>query len=190
MYDTYLKKSAKAHLLYEQIPAVRFKAYFISQIHSCLRSKPMKNLELRLPLSYYSAMSKNKLIFKSNANLDKLGRVLGFNLSDRAPAGSMLFLDAMSKAWILLSILATPYILWLLFKLKRFGWLISFLLVVLFPYLAGILFIENELLRIALIYVPFLNLAVYLFLLKQTYPDWREPIFINRPGSDFTHDKQ
>ena len=129
-------------------------------------------------------MNDRKLLFKPNADLDKLGKLLGFNLSDKAPPGSMLFLDAMSKAWIFLSILATPYILWLLFKLKRFGWVISFLLVVLLPYLAGIVFIENEVLRIGLIYIPFLNLAVYLFLLKQTYPDWREPIFINKPESD------
>tara|TARA_R110000868_G_scaffold306734_1_gene568018 strand:- start:49969 stop:50364 length:396 start_codon:yes stop_codon:yes gene_type:complete len=130
-------------------------------------------------------MTKSKLVFKSSPYLKKLDRVMGFDPTSHAPSSSFLFLDSMARATILISIIATPYILWLLFKLKRFGWLFSFILFVLVPFIIGFRFIENEILRVGLTYLPILTLAVFHYLLQQTYPNWKDPIFINKPGSDY-----
>ncbi len=130
-------------------------------------------------------MKTHSFLYKPNAYLDKLDRIMGVDLSNKTPTLMYIAPDSTAKAWIATSILASPYIIWILFRLKRFGWVISFFLFVVLPYVLGFSFIEIELLRLCMVYLPLLNLTVYFFLLKQTYPSWREPIFINKPGSDF-----
>lgn len=112
---------------------------------------------------------------------------MGADFSAKTPSILYIAPDSVAKAWVATSILATPYILWILFKLKRFGWITSFFVFVVLPYVLGFNFIEVELLRISMIYLPLVNLSVYYFLLKQTYPNWYEPIFRNIPGSDYKH---
>lgn len=110
---------------------------------------------------------------------------MGADFSSKTPSIAYLAPDSTARAWMAISILATPYILWILFKLKRYGWILSFFLFVVLPYVIGFSFIEIEVIRLSMYYLPLLNLVVYFFLLKQTYPEWREPLFINKPGSDF-----
>ncbi len=129
-------------------------------------------------------MKNNELRFKKDPYLVKLDRIMGTSPPD-SPSMLYLFPDQLSGGWIVLSILATPYILWLLFKLKRYGWLISFSLFIIAPFLIGFSFIEDGLFRMALTYLPLLNLGVFHFLLKQSYPEWKEPVFSNTPGSDY-----
>ncbi len=123
--------------------------------------------------------------FKRNYYLEKLDKLMNTDVSARAPSIVYLNPDGLARSWILVSIASTPYILWLLFKLKKFGWLISFALFVLLPFVLGYFVFRGELIAIILPLIALLNLGVFLFLLKHSYLDWREPDFTNTPGSDY-----
>ena len=105
-------------------------------------------------------------------------------MDEAAPTPSLLLLDYLGSASIFIAILATPVILWSLFKLKRYGWLISFCVFVILPYV-GIRMLAGEGSWVFLYLFPMLFLFVYYFILKLAIKDWREPIFINKPGSDY-----
>lgn len=123
--------------------------------------------------------------FKRNYYLDKLEKVLSYDLSSRTPSIAFLNMDGVARSWILISILSTPYILWLLLKLRKFGWLITFSVFVLIPFVCNYLLIQKDLARLLISLIALLNWAVFLFFLKQSYRDWKEPNFTNTPGSDF-----
>ena len=110
---------------------------------------------------------------------------MGTDFSAKSPTLSYLYPDMLARLWLLISVLSTPYILWLLFKLKKFSWLISFSVFVLLPFVLGYFVLVGELMNIVLPSLALLNLAIFLFLLKHSYPDWRDPVFKNTPGSDF-----
>lgn len=110
---------------------------------------------------------------------------MGIDFSAKSPTPSYLYPDMLARLWLLISVLSTPYILWLLFKLKKFGWLISFSVFVLLPFVLGYFVLVGELMNIVLPSLALLNLGIFLFLLKHSYPDWKDPVFRNTPGSDF-----
>jgi len=125
------------------------------------------------------------LNFKQNSNLEKLGRVMGVDLSSRTPSIAYINMDGVSRLWVLTSIISTPYILWLLFKLKKYGWLISFSIFVVTPVLLGYFLTQNTTISLLFKGIALINWAVFLFLLRSSYRDWEEPYFKNTPGSDF-----
>lgn len=125
------------------------------------------------------------LKFKRDIYLDKLGKVMGFDLSSRTPSIAYLNPDGLARSWILISAISTPYILWLLFKLRKFGWLISFSVFVLIPFLFNYFIITSANASILVSGIALLNWGIFLFLLKSSYDNWQEPDFKNTPGSDF-----
>jgi hypothetical protein len=127
------------------------------------------------------------LKFKRNIYLEKLGNLMSTDLASKTPSFAYLNMDGVSRSWILISAISTPYILWLLFKLRKFGWLISFSVFILIPFVCNYLFIESTKASLLVSGISLLNWVVFLFFLKQTYRDWREPDFRNAPGSDFDH---
>lgn len=130
-------------------------------------------------------LEKMTIRFKHNRHLDRLDKILNFRADDVAPGPTYLFPDILGLASILAAIIATPVILWLLFKLRRFGWLVGFGIVTLVPF-SAIYFLTQEVVWLQVLYlIPLAFLAVYYFFLKQKINDWREPIFINKPGSDY-----
>lgn len=125
------------------------------------------------------------LRFKNDPDLDRLDRILNFDFSGATPSIAYLTPAGTSQAWIMAAVLATPVILWILIKKRRFGWLIFFFFFVLAPWIASIYFLGGGNYGFIFSFLPILFLYVYLFLLKQTYKDWREPIFRNKHGSGF-----
>jgi hypothetical protein len=125
------------------------------------------------------------LNFKQNSNLEKLGRVMGVDLSSRTPTIAYINMDGVSRLWVLTSIISTPYILWLLFKLKKYGWLISFSIFVVSPVLLGYFLTQNTTISLLFKGIALINWAVFLFLLRSNYRDWEEPYFKHTPSSDF-----
>ncbi|WP_428235705.1 hypothetical protein [Gracilimonas sp.] len=125
------------------------------------------------------------LLFKHNPHLGRLDKYLNFKMGDSTPGPMYLFPDSLASAGLAVAVLATPIVLWSLFRLKRYGWLAAILIVTILPtafiymvmptgYLANILFL-----------IPLFFLAICYVILKQKINDWREPIFINKPGSDY-----
>ncbi|MTI87331.1 MAG: hypothetical protein FH748_05115 [Balneolaceae bacterium] len=125
-----------------------------------------------------------KILYHPNSYIDRLEKILNFDLSDKAPAGTFLFPDQLSYTGVALAILATPVVAWCLYKLKRYGWMGTLLAFIILPYLLNYFLVENVVLRLFLTYSPLVLLVIYYTLLKSTINDWRKPIFINTPGSD------
>lgn len=125
------------------------------------------------------------LKFKRNSHLEKLDKVMGADLSSKTPSLAYLNPDGVARSWVLISAISTPYILWLLFKLKKFGWLISFVVFILVPFLLNYMMIASPNAHILVWAIILINWVVFLFLLKSSYQNWREPDFKNTPNSDF-----
>tara|TARA_R110000868_G_scaffold399035_1_gene672564 strand:+ start:220 stop:606 length:387 start_codon:yes stop_codon:yes gene_type:complete len=125
------------------------------------------------------------LKFKRNSYLDKLAKLIETDFSSKSPSFAYLNPDGLARSWVLISVISTPYILWLLFKLRKFGWLISFVVFVLAPFLLNYMIIASPNARILVWAITLMNWVVFLFLLKSSYKNWREPAFKNTPGSDF-----
>lgn len=119
--------------------------------------------------------------FRRDPHLDRLDKIFNFDISSQTPAVFSIFIDSLARASVLFSILATPYILWVLLVKKKFGWLFFFIVFVVGPYLVSKWFLrDSELISISF-YIPLAFLVVYMMLLKNTYQDWKEPIFLETP---------
>lgn len=125
------------------------------------------------------------LKFKRNSYLERLEKVMGTDLSSKTPSLAYLNPDGVARSWVLISAISTPYILWLLLKLRKFGWLISFAVFVLAPFIYNYVLIASANVSILVSVITLLNWGVFLFLLKSSYQNWREPDFKNTPNSDF-----
>lgn len=145
-------------------------------------NRPTLNDELLICFYYNHPMT---LKFKRNIYLEKLGKVMGFDLSSKTPSFAYLNMDGTARSWVLISAISTPYILWLLFKLKKFGWLISFFVFVLVPFLYNYFILTSINARLLVSGIALLNWGIFLFLLKSSYKNWQEPDFKNTLGSDF-----
>lgn len=125
------------------------------------------------------------LKFKRNYYLDKLDKLMSTEASSKTPSIAYLNPDGVARGWILIAAVSTPYLLWLLFKLQRFGWLVSFAVFVLAPFLINYFIIADTNAGLLVWAITLIDWAVFLFLLKNNYNTWREPDFKNTPGSDF-----
>lgn len=125
------------------------------------------------------------LKFKRNYHLDKLDKLMSTEASSKTPSIAYLNPDGVARGWILIAAVSTPYLLWLLFKLKKFGWLVSFTVFVLAPFLINYFIIADTSAGLLVWAITLIDWGVFLFLLKNSYNTWREPDFKNTPGSDF-----
>ncbi|MFD2531063.1 hypothetical protein [Gracilimonas halophila] len=125
------------------------------------------------------------LLYKRNHHLERLDKILNYGIDDAVPAPFYFVPDSVGSIGILVAIVSTPVILWSLFRLKRYGWLLSFFLFIMLPYIATYYFIPNSSWNFVFVIIPLAFLSVYYFILRLTIPNWKEPIFINKPGSDF-----
>jgi len=125
------------------------------------------------------------LKFEKNIYLEKLEKLMEYDLSSKTPSFAYVNMDGVSQSWVLISVIATPYILWLLFKLRKLGWLMSFFFFVLAPFCYNYFMVTSSNAGILVWAITLLNWAVFLFLLKSSYKNWREPYFKNKPGADF-----
>ena len=125
------------------------------------------------------------LKFKRNYYLDKLDKLMSDEASSKTPSIAYLNPDGVARTWILVAAISTPYLLWLLLKLKKFGWLISFAVFVLIPFFINYFLINDTNASLLVWAITLIDWLVFLFLLKNSYNTWREPDFKNTPGSDF-----
>lgn len=117
--------------------------------------------------------------FKKNPDLEKLEKIITLDFSSKSPTIAYINPDALANTWILVAFICTPYILWLLFKLKKFGWLISFTIFVIAPFTSAYFIFTSDIVRILVHSLALLNIVVFLFILKTSYKDWRDPEFKN-----------
>jgi len=122
--------------------------------------------------------------FKRNIYLDKLSKIIDVDYTSKTPTLSFIYADGVARGWILVAAISTPYVLWLLYKLRKFNWIVCFIVFVLAPFIYSynVTSINAVLLIRA---VATVNWVVFLILLKNSYRNWQEPIFTHSPGSDF-----
>ena len=77
------------------------------------------------------------------------------------------------KIWILF---LSPYLIFILFRLKKFGWITSFCLIVIVPLILSWFNFTGSLLSTIFTILPYLTFLIFTFLLKMVIPDWLEEI--------------
>jgi hypothetical protein len=82
------------------------------------------------------------------------------------PAGIILL------CLILLAILFTPYMLFVLYKNRKHGWLLLFAIIVGIPILPAFLSTGNFVLNVMMHFLPLLAFYLYCFLLRFSVDDW------------------
>lgn len=70
------------------------------------------------------------------------------------------------------SILFTPYMLYVLFKERKYGWIVIFILMVVLPYPVIYLIIGEYILLTAWLLLPVIPFYLYCFLIKFSVDDW------------------
>lgn len=126
-----------------------------------------------------------KQLYKNNPDLKRLNKILNYDLDDKMPGAGYLFHGLYGTLGMLLALIGTPLILWSLVKLKRFGWVIAFTVLIAIPlFISGRGIGGEGYLDLVILYVTIGIWVIYMALLRITARDWEEPIFLNRPGSD------
>lgn len=112
---------------------------------------------------------------------ERLDNIFAFG-EGSLPSYLYFFPDQLARVWILISIVATPYILWLLFKLKKYGWLVTFFIFVGLPFMvtARINYPNLQLLTGAF---AIAMLIIFHYLLRISYKNWREPVFLSKKNT-------
>jgi Ca2+/Na+ antiporter len=122
--------------------------------------------EIINPDNYREILSLNEL--------SRLNKILKYKLSD----GILFLLSILNSVFIFLLVIAAiifaPYMLFVLFKEKRFGWITFFLLLVILPMILLLLFFRHVDNFIFLFLIPLAFYYFYYFLLKMTVAEWVE----------------
>lgn len=73
-------------------------------------------------------------------------------------------------------LLFSPYMVFVLFRLKKFGWITTFCLIVVLPYIFSFIKFSDATLTLLINLFPLLTFLIFTFLLKMVIPDWLEEI--------------
>jgi hypothetical protein len=104
--------------------------------------------------------------------IHRLNEILNYELSTSVIYMFMFFSSLFLPVVLLAIVLFTPYLLYVLFKERKFGWITAFFVLVILPYLIGILFLPSfsaagmfSTMAMGLFYL-------YCFLLKMSTREW------------------
>jgi len=70
----------------------------------------------------------------------------------------------------------SPYLIFILFQLKKFGWITAFCLIVIVPLILSWFNFAGSLSNTIFTILPYLTFLIFTFLLKMVIPDWLEEI--------------
>lgn len=106
--------------------------------------------------------------------LKRMSRILNYQLSSNA-----LLILSFFNGWLILLLVTAviafmPYILFVLWTEKRFGWITFFVILVIIPLLLEFIFFYHTAGFAMLLIIPLAFLVFYCFLLKYTVKDWIE----------------
>ncbi|MFN1835557.1 hypothetical protein AB2B38_009870 [Balneola sp. MJW-20] len=120
-----------------------------------------------------------KKIYKNNPDLDRLEKIMNHDIEDKMPAAGFLFHGVYGMYGVLFSVLMTPLVMYSLYKLSKYGWLITFIVLALCPILSALLFISSMGLYYIFLGTGLMIWVVYMAVLRATIIEWREPRFFN-----------
>ncbi len=109
---------------------------------------------------------------KELERLERLSTILKYEL----PIGAVIFLMYVGNFLIILItaavILIIPFITKIFLDEKKYGWLISYYLFIVFPFLLRYIHIIDPKIMIYLNFLPLLTFIIYFFILKMVVSDW------------------
>jgi hypothetical protein len=111
-------------------------------------------------------------VYSKNQNLKRLHYWLKYELSSSA----LLLLSWLWGFAILLSTIAaavfTPFMIYILFEEKKFGWIIFFIIMIILPAITITIFFLHSNYFLVLALIPLALFYFYCFLLRLTVSDW------------------
>jgi hypothetical protein len=111
-------------------------------------------------------------VFSNNQNLKRLNYWLKYQIS----SSFLLILSWMFPLALLLTtivaLIFAPFMLFILYKEKKFGWIIFFGILIIFPLIIIIVFSMHSTYFMALILIPLALFYFYCFILRLTVSDW------------------
>ena len=110
-------------------------------------------------------------IYLSTRNLGRLSKILNYQLSTVVLYVASFFIPILFLA-ILAAVLFAPYMLFVLFQEKRYGWIIFFIISVLLPLFIDMLIFRTSDVYLILLSFPLALFYFYCFLLRFTVNDW------------------
>ncbi|MEX0721112.1 MAG: hypothetical protein WD059_10620 [Balneolaceae bacterium] len=109
----------------------------------------------------------------SNPDLDKLEKWLNYELSGSVLLALSFFYRFALYLFGIALLVFIPFLLNVLIKEKRYGWIITLFVLVLLPALV-IYFMANS---FYMHFIPIALFILYCFFLKMVIPNWRDPVF-------------
>lgn len=110
----------------------------------------------------------------------RLYYILNYELS----TSTLLLLAGLGPLFIVIamltSLLFTPYMLYVLYKDEKYGWIITFSLFVIIPTLLNFIQVDSMMFKSSLNYVVLGMFYFYCFLLRFSVKDWLEEEFAKR----------
>ena len=104
--------------------------------------------------------------------LRRFNAILYFELSTSAAFILQSFFPINIYLIVIAAILFTPYMLFVLFKEKKYGWITFFFLLVVLPYPVTFLIIGDYILLPAWLLLPIIPFYLYCFLIKYSVSEW------------------
>jgi hypothetical protein len=128
----------------------------------------------------------DKLDFVLNNNLSRLKKYLNYEISSSV----LFFLSFLAPIFMFFAvgaaIIFTPFMMYVLFKEKKTGWLISFIIIVILPIILLLILSVQFEFAAALLTIPIVLFYFYCFLLRFAANEWvRELNFKNQ----YLHEK-
>lgn len=105
-------------------------------------------------------------------HLSNLSYILNFEISTLGLWGLSFFYAFLYGLVIIAAVLFTPYLLFVLFKEKRHGWITFFILLVLLPLFLVLLFTDDSMYTGIAFNIVLAFFFLYCFLLKFSVKDW------------------
>ena len=110
--------------------------------------------------------------FVINHNLSRLKRILNYEVSSSV----LFFLSFIAPIFFFITLLAaivfTPFMMHVLLREKKTGWIVLFILIVIIPVITFIILAAQFEMAIALLLVPMALYYFYCFLLRFTVNGW------------------
>ena len=120
---------------------------------------------------------RSSMLSSEEANLADLHKWLTYELAT-APVGILAFAAPGFLITIVLyaAILFSPYLIWRLAQVKRYGWIAAFLLLVGLPFAIRFIFKPEMVGDFLLTWLPLINFYLFTFVLRHSVSGWLEEL--------------
>jgi len=110
------------------------------------------------------------------SHLQRFCSILSFELSTIVIFFLQFFWQLTLFLAVLAAILFIPYLIFILIKEKKYGWITLFILIVILPLIVIVLFLSDNLFYLAYLQIPLPLFYLYCFLLRFDAKEWLKDV--------------